>query len=420
MPIYVFPLLLEIRTSPNRYHDNPELSALGFSGIHDFEAQLPKIARLAAHNGFGRFFSYYPEKGLVVATARPHYESEEDKLIFKAIWFHEKKRHITKSEVLENCPSLSKFNACRTCQFVLGSLPCFAKALPTLSGSLQNLEQDFLRYDDLPVRRRYHRGSPQRTRPVAGHPGLIWAPPTHVKNYRYGGCIVRSVRNVNVPDIIERRIEDAKKAAQQGHKTRERVKHCPKCYFYNVCTCRWFVSRCGGPHNEKNILEKAMGFVHEACERRGLSLEELRFFINVGGHVVYPHGFPMVFEGLSEGFHKAVFHTRTGSYHERVDFDVAKTWLRARYWYRGQYTRNVDHVTRYEISDESLAAYWEICKHGRFKTGNGWTPYSGISSVYAIQSGLGVSFYSRNCDRRVHSYGTLFNKLPRLISAIDW
>lgn len=423
MPIFVFPVALEIRLDDNRSYDNSELRGLGFSGIHDFEAQLPQLIPLATSYGLGRFFTYYSSKGLVIATSRPHYDDERNAdWQFKKTWFQNEKRYLTRNEILENCPSLSKFNGCQTCQFHLGSLPCFSKSLTTTLKPSESSDSNFLRYDDLPKHHhhRYESRAIRRTKPVQGQPDMFWVPTTHIEQYRRRRSIPYGVAHINMPDIIEHRIKAASAAAQEGHKTRKKLEHCGECYFVHYCTKRWIISRCGGPHTKEDILERAMSKVRTVCQRRGLSLEDLKFFINVGGHEVFSQGFLLIFRGLSADFQQATFHSKRGRYFCNVNFDVAKTWLKARYWYRGHYTRNTDHIIQHEITNETLGSYLELCSYHRFKTGDGWSPYSAIDSICADSAGLRISFFSRNCDNFVRSYATLFNKLPRMISTIDW
>jgi hypothetical protein len=423
MPIFVFPLALEIRLEPNQPYNNPELQGLGFSGIYDFEAQLPQLIPLATSYGFGRFFTYYSSKGLVVATSRPHYDDENNAYWqFKRTWFRNENRYLTRNEILENCPSLSKFNGCQTCQFHLGSLPCFSKSLTTTLKPSNSSDSNFLRYDDLPkhIHHRYDSRAIRRTQPVQGQPNMFWVPTAHLDQHRRSRRVPYGVSHISMPDIIEQRIRAASAAAQEGHKTRKKLEHCGGCYFVPYCTKRWLISQCGGPYTKEDILERAMSKVRAVCQRRELSLEELKFFINVGGHKVYPQGFPLIFRGLSDDFHQAMFHSKRGGYFCHVNFDVAKTWFKARYWYRDQYTRNTDHIFQHEITDEMLGAYLELCAYHRFKTSDGWTQHSSIDSICADSAGLRISFFSHNCDRFVRSYATLFNKLPRLLSTINW
>ena len=413
--IYVFHMYMQIDNSTKYSYDRQCLPALGFSGITNLEDDLHRIVMVAHRHDVGRFFTHYPQNDLVVATARPHFDpstnyQHQDQHEFQKIFFRNESRYITRKDLIINCPSLSKFNGCLTCAYSLGSLPCFIKVFPQLySGNDRDL--NFMRIDDLP---RSTRSLPNvRTHQV--YDNLIWVPTSHATSrWRGSRSGILLIGDISSPAQIAENVKSASESARQGHRTKVKIaEQCPQCYFGNMCQRRWRVRHCPEAYSREKVIASLIEKVTYTCRQEGLSLEELKYFINAGGHEVYPFGAQLTFRGLDKNFTHGVFYTKYGRNMIHCDLPHTRRLLQARFYHNHDYSHAVKPGRHCEVPDEMLGVYYELCRVNTCKRNyGGWNPYSKIKSLsIGRDETMQIDFFGQS-SRYVRSYASLLGNMP--------
>jgi hypothetical protein len=419
MPIYVFNLALECKLTSSNSYERKLIPAIGFSGATGFE-DLPKILPIARKYLPRVFVTHYPTKELLVAAAHPHFESDlNDAPGFRRIYDAKNRRMIKREEVFIKCPSLSKFNACGTCHLEFASLPCLAKCLRELKEDVWKCEFDPLDYETL--KPACHSSPPLVPRRKLG-PEFIWTAPSHAAQYRFRSKdgVVRTVSGVTgSAEKIEESIESYRRAGIEGLSTRALiVAKCPQCCFDNYCKYRrWQIRGCPpeGFKTEK-LVEELMDKVNQNLMQQNMTRDELEFFINAGGHTVYPYRYQMIFRSLTGDFSQGFFTSGNGRRHYQFNIPTTKRLLQAKFFINGNYTNAVTDYSQKPVHDELVGCYYELCKQERYKTSNGWTPYASIESISLSGGSLKLDFFHQGYDVRVYHYAALYRNLPRRLS----
>lgn len=364
-----------------------------------------------------RFFVWYPKRSLLVVTPKPHVDKGQWQSEQQVIFCPDTQTTLSRKQTLTHCPSLAKFNGCNECPHTFGSLPCIAKVYPDLKG--KHIQEDVLDWSKLPSSysaRFYHSRTEKKgeIRSIACSHVTLGS----YRRFRYRQLV--GIENYQGDHAsLEEGLEMAHQSAKRAVQTREKIAaQCPQCYFFSHCEKRWRAKYCNEAYLVQHVHAYLAHRVEEALQQIKLSREELVFFVEAGGHTIYPNRGALTFVGVDLSRNRGVFYSDRGRYKQIFDLPTTRYLLRASYFREGLYTTPF-RPSLTDLTDELLGSYLELMRSDSIKTSRGWGGAARIKSVSSLGSDrLFVDTFT-SASLRVTSYNSLMGSTPYQLSYLS-